>query len=63
LTRARLGEIEAAERALPISELVARAVNEAIVEYSEFPNSTRGSGDVGSKVRVESPESRAKEEV
>ena len=63
LTRARLGEIEAAERALPIDELVARAVNDAIVEYSEFPASTRGSGDVGSKVRAESPESRAKEEV
>ena len=63
LTRARLGEIEAAERALPIDELVARAVNDAIVEYSEFPVSTKGSGDVGSKIRAESPESRAKEEV
>jgi len=63
LTRARLGEIEAAERALPIDELVARAVKDAIVEYSEFPTSTRGSGDVGSKVRTERPESRAKEEV
>ncbi len=56
LTRARLGEIEAAERALPIDELVARAVNDAIVESSEFPTSTRGSGDVGSKARAESPE-------
>ena len=40
LTRARLGEIEAAERALPIDELIARAVNDAIVESSEFPTST-----------------------
>jgi tRNA uracil 4-sulfurtransferase len=63
LTRARLGEIEAAERALPIDELVARAVNDAIVDYSEFPTSTRGSGDVGSKVRAESPASRTREEV
>jgi tRNA uracil 4-sulfurtransferase len=63
LTRARLGEIEDAERALPIDELVARAVNDAILETVEFPASTKGSGVVGSKTRVESPESRAKEEV
>ena len=55
LTRARLGEIEAAERALPIDELVARAVNDAIVEYSEFPASTRGSGDVGSTSQSRKP--------
>jgi thiamine biosynthesis protein ThiI len=63
LTRARLADIEAAEQALPIDELVARAVNDAIVEYSEFPVSSRGVGEVGSKPRAESPESRAKEEV
>jgi thiamine biosynthesis protein ThiI len=38
LTRARLEEIERAEQALPIDELVGRAVNEAIVEDFEFPS-------------------------
>jgi thiamine biosynthesis protein ThiI len=37
LTRAKLSEIEAAERALPIDDLVARAVEEAVVEEFEFP--------------------------
>jgi len=37
MTRARLGEIEAAERALPVDDLVERAVREAVVEQSEFP--------------------------
>jgi len=59
LTRARLGEIEAAEQALPIDELVARAVKDAIVEYAEFPASTRPPGDVGSKARAESLEPKA----
>lgn len=36
-TRARLADIERAEQALPIDELVARAVNEAAVEEFEFP--------------------------
>ena len=36
-TRARLAEIEAAEQALPIEELVGRAVQEAAVEVFEFP--------------------------
>ena len=43
LTRARLAAIEAAERGVPIDELVSRAVQEAIVEEFEFPV-------VGSKV-------------
>jgi thiamine biosynthesis protein ThiI len=37
LTRARLADIEAAERALPIGDFVERAVGEAVVEVSEFP--------------------------
>jgi len=37
LTRARLADIEAAEQALPIDELVERAVAGAIVEEFEFP--------------------------
>jgi len=36
-TRARLAEIDAAEQALPIEELVGRAVQEAAVEVFEFP--------------------------
>jgi tRNA uracil 4-sulfurtransferase len=41
LTRARLEDIEAAERALPIDDLVARAVREAVVEYFQFPASAK----------------------
>ena len=37
LTRARHAEIEAAERALPVDEFVARAVNDATVEDFRFP--------------------------
>jgi thiamine biosynthesis protein ThiI len=37
LTRARLDDIAAAERALPIDDLVSRAVQEAVVEWCEFP--------------------------
>ena len=36
-TRARLADVEAAEQALPIEELVERAVQEAAVEHFEFP--------------------------
>jgi tRNA uracil 4-sulfurtransferase len=46
LTRARLDEIAAAEQALPIDDLVARAVREAVIEQFEFPV-------VGSKVNQE----------
>jgi hypothetical protein len=52
LTRARLADIEAAEQALPIDELVGRAVKDAVVEYVEFPATTKRAGDVGSKVEV-----------
>jgi thiamine biosynthesis protein ThiI len=37
LTRAKLAEIEAAEQALPIEDLVDRAVQEAVVEDFAFP--------------------------
>ncbi|HTM04220.1 MAG TPA: tRNA uracil 4-sulfurtransferase ThiI [Vicinamibacterales bacterium] len=42
LTRARLADIEAAERALPIEELVERAVRDAVAEDFEFPILRRG---------------------
>ena len=37
-TRARLGDIEAAEKALPIDDLVERAVREVVIEDFEFPS-------------------------
>jgi len=40
-TRGRLANIEAAERALPIDELVAGAVAGAVVEVFEFPASAK----------------------
>ena len=43
LTRAKLAEIEAAESALPIRELVDRAVRNAIVEDTRFPAAMVGS--------------------
>jgi len=43
LTRARLADIEATEQALPIDDLVDRAVREAVIELAQFPV-------VGSKV-------------
>jgi thiamine biosynthesis protein ThiI len=48
LTRSRLEEIEAAERALPIDDLVARAVAQAETEWCEFPV-TRHAMAAGSK--------------
>jgi len=41
LTRARLDEVEAAEQALPIDDLVARAVREAVIEHFDFPASAK----------------------
>jgi thiamine biosynthesis protein ThiI len=46
LTRARLDEIQAAEQALPIDDLVDRAVREAVIEQFEYPV-------IGSKVNQE----------
>jgi thiamine biosynthesis protein ThiI len=53
-TRSRLPDIEKAEAALPIDELVERAVLEAIVEDFKFPASAKGSGAVGSETEVQS---------
>ena len=36
--------VEAAERALPIDEIVEKAAAEAVVEDFEFPTSAEGSG-------------------
>jgi thiamine biosynthesis protein ThiI len=47
LTRARLADVERAELALPIDDLVGRAVREATVEEFEFPV-------VGSRTEVQS---------
>jgi thiamine biosynthesis protein ThiI len=49
LTRARLADIEAAEQALPIDDLVGRAVQDAVVEYAQFPVSATVASEVGSK--------------
>jgi thiamine biosynthesis protein ThiI len=48
MTRARLEEIEAAERALPMDDLVERAIREAVVEEFHFPAPM-----IGSKVNQE----------
>ena len=53
LTRARLDEITAAESALPIDDLVSRAVQDAVVEWCEFP--------VPARVREEQVSSQAAE--
>ena len=45
LTRARLADVERAELALPIDDLVGRAVREATVEEFEFPASADRCGD------------------
>jgi thiamine biosynthesis protein ThiI len=44
LTRGRLHLVEAAERALPIDEIVEKATGEAVVEDFEFPASAVGFG-------------------
>jgi thiamine biosynthesis protein ThiI len=49
-TRAKLEEIERAERALPIEDLVERAVAEAAVEDFEFPASARRARAVAGSV-------------
>jgi len=52
LTRARLADIEAAEQALPIDEIVARTAKDAVLEYVEFPASGKAASEVGSKQEV-----------
>jgi thiamine biosynthesis protein ThiI len=63
LTRARLAEIEAAEQALPIDDIVARAVAGAVLEYVEFPASREAASEVGSQEPADRSQPRAKEEV
>ena len=46
LTRAKLADIEAAERALPMQALIERAVQDAIVEDFQFPVAVVGSRTV-----------------
>jgi thiamine biosynthesis protein ThiI len=45
LTRGRLAHVEAAERALPIDEMVEKAVAEAVVEDFQFPASAASYGE------------------
>jgi thiamine biosynthesis protein ThiI len=45
LTRGRLAHVEAAERALPIEEMVDKAVADAVVEDFQFPASAVGDGE------------------
>ena len=52
LTRAKLSEIELAERALPIEELVERAVLEAVVEDFEFPPRRARADKRGDRIAV-----------
>jgi thiamine biosynthesis protein ThiI len=54
LTRARLAEVERAEAALPMDELVARAVGDAAVEDFQYPSVSGRDGDVGSRSEVHS---------
>ena len=63
LTRARLAEIEAAEQALPIDDIVAHAVAGAVLEYVEFPASREAASEVGSQEPADRSQPRAKEEV
>lgn len=51
-TRARPAEVEAAEAALPVDELVDRAVRDAVVESFEFPGRPRPDD------RIDEPEGR-----
>jgi tRNA uracil 4-sulfurtransferase len=51
LTRGRLAHIEAAERSLPIGDIVDKAVADAVVEDFEFPASARGYGEARRSMR------------
>jgi thiamine biosynthesis protein ThiI len=51
LSRARLREIEVAEQALPIDDLVDRAVRECVTEQFQYPASAKPA--IGSKVNQE----------
>jgi thiamine biosynthesis protein ThiI len=49
LTRARLAQVEAAEHALPVDEMVEKAVADAIVEDFQFPGPVIGSAVGGAR--------------
>jgi thiamine biosynthesis protein ThiI len=53
LTRARLAEVEAAERALPVDEIVERAVAEAVVEELSYPPRVEQVGETRESVKHE----------
>jgi thiamine biosynthesis protein ThiI len=52
LTRAKLSEIEAAEAALPIEDIVERAVHQAVSEDFQFPARTARAGRRGDTIAV-----------
>jgi thiamine biosynthesis protein ThiI len=52
LTRAKLSEIEAAEAALPIEDIVERAVHQAVSEDFQFPVRTARAGRRGDTIAV-----------
>jgi tRNA uracil 4-sulfurtransferase len=52
LTRARLPDIDAAEAALPIDEIVERAVHQAVIEDFQFPARTARAGKRGDTIAV-----------
>src|SRR6478672_1397632 len=54
LTRGRLANVEAAERALPIDELVEKAVAEAMIEDFQYPVSSAAYGEARPGGRVAS---------
>ena len=54
LTRGRLAHVEAAERALPIDEIVNKAAADAVVEDFQFPASAAGYGGARRSGRVAS---------
>jgi tRNA uracil 4-sulfurtransferase len=58
LTRGRLAHVEAAERALPLDEIVEKAVADAVVEDFQFPASAVGHGEARRSDRVVTRHSR-----
>jgi thiamine biosynthesis protein ThiI len=53
LTRGRLEHVEAAERALPIDEIVEKAAASAVVEDFEFPASAKASAGLAEALKRE----------
>jgi tRNA uracil 4-sulfurtransferase len=54
LTRGRLAHVEAAEHALPVDEMVQKAVADAVVEDFQFPAAAAGYGEARRNGRVAS---------